>query len=148
MLNMDITALNNIIKRPMEKYILQQKMEYKVDDKSNILKDEVGNVIIKDEVGNNKITWKDIVELEGVIQLKQISQIDESGEESEIQYVGYFNPKKFTIDTNKLSNYRVQIIRDYETITLKIIEFNPNLFLLNNKHHYKMGFIEDKKYEY
>ena len=33
--------------------------------------------------------------------------------------------KKFTIDTNKLSNYRVQIIRDYETVTLKIIEFNP-----------------------
>lgn len=146
MLNMDITALNNIIKRPTEKYILQQKEEYKIDNTDNVLKDEVGNIITKDEIGNTKTNWKDIVELKGVIQLRQISQIDESGEESELKYVGYFNPKKFNIDTDKLANYRVKIIRDYEIIVLKITEFNPNLFLRNDKHHYKMGFVEDKKY--
>ena len=145
-LNMDITALNNIIKRPTEKYILQKKEEYQIDNTDNVLKDEVGNIITKDEIGNTKINWQDVVELKGVIQLKQKAQTDESGEESKIEYVGYFNPKKFNLDTNKLSDYRVKIIRNYETVILKITEFNPNLFLRNDKHHYKMGFTEDKKY--
>lgn len=143
---MDITALNKIIKRPTEKYILQKKVDYILDNTNNILKDEVGNIITKDEVGNIESEWKDLITLEGVIQLKQISNIDNSGEESAIQYVGYFNPKKFNIETDNLSSYRVKIIRDYEIVILKITEFNPNLFLRNDKHHYKMGFVEDKKY--
>ncbi len=127
-----------------DKYYLQKKIVYKKEHK--VIKDEVGNVIRKDEVGNITEEWEDVQQLHGTIQHRQDAIVDTQGEESKIRYHGYFTPE-FTLVNNELSNYRVKIVRNYETLYLKIIEYDPNNFLLGEQHHITLIMEEDRKYQ-
>lgn len=132
------------IERPTEKYYLQKLIRYQKH--YNQIKDEVGNVIRKDEVGNISEQWEDVQELHGVIQHRQDGNVDYQGEESDITYHGIFTPE-FQLITDKLSNYRVKFIRDYETLYLKIKEYDPNNYLFDKQHHITLIMEEDKKYQ-
>ena len=142
-----------IIKRPTEKYILQIRKIYEIDENTSVLKDEIGNIIEKDEIGNIKEEWVDVKELSGVIQHRQyekeknrVLSISESGIESTIRYFGYFDPN-FDLNTNELDDYRIKFIRDYEILYLKIIEYDANNYLRTKQHHIVLGMDEDRKYE-
>lgn len=127
-----------------DKYYLQKLVTYK--KQHNVIKDEIGNVIRKDEVGNISEEWEDIQQLHGTIQHRQDDDTDIQGRESEITYHGYFTPE-FKLNTNQLSNYRVKFVRDYETLYLSIIEYDPNNYLLGEQHHITLVMQEDKKYQ-
>ena len=120
---MSYYTLQKILKRPNEKYFLQKRITYKKEQK--VLKDEVGNIIRKDEVGNLSEKWEDIQELHGVIQHRQDEVINTQGRESTLTYHGLFTPD-FNLETDKLSNYRIKFIRDYETLYLFIKEYDAN----------------------
>lgn len=147
---MSFETLNKRFLKRTEKYFLQEKKKYIEDIEEQILKDEVGNIIKKDPVGNIKEDWVDLQELQGVIQHRQREDISEAGQESKLRYgrqgyIGYFNPT-FDLKTDKLANYRVKFVRDYETIYLRIMEYDPNNYLRGRQHHIVLGLIEDKKY--
>lgn len=147
---MSFETLNQQFLKRSEKYFLQEKKKYIEDTEESVLKDAVGNIIKKDPVGNIKEDWIDIQELQGVIQHRQREKTTEAGQESKTRYgrqgyTGYFNPT-FDLKTNKLSNYRIKFIRDYETIYLRIMEYDPNNYLRGKQHHIVLGLIEDKKY--
>ena len=132
------------LERPTEKYYLQKLITYNKDH--HTIKDEVGNIIRKDEVGNISEEWEDIQELSGVIQHRQDEEIDRQGRESTLTYHGIFTPT-FNLETDKLSNYRVKFVRDYETLYLFIKEYDPNNFLFDKRHHITLVMELDKKYE-
>lgn len=127
-----------------DKYYLQKLVKYK--KQHNVIKDEIGNIIRKDDVGNISEEWEDIQQLHGTIQHRQDDDTDFQGQESEITYHGYFTPE-FKLETNQLSNYRVKFVRDYETLYLSIIEYDPNNYLLGEQHHITLVMQEDKKYQ-
>ena len=120
---MSYYTLQHILKRPNEQYFLQKRIIYKKEHQQ--LKDEVGNIIRKDDVGNISETWEDVQELHGVIQHRQDENIDYQGRESNLTYHGIFTPD-FDLETDKLSNYRVKFVRDYETLYLFIKEYDAN----------------------
>lgn len=147
------TLSRRILRRPTEKYILQKKVRYEKDPFEKNMKDEVGNIIVKDEIGNVKETWQDLQELSGVIQHRQyekqrnrVLSITEAGEESTLRYYGYFDPT-FSLKTDALADYRVKFVQTYETIYLKIIEYDPNNYLRADHHHIVLGMERDRKYE-
>lgn len=148
---MSFETLARILHRPNEKYILQYKKQYTEEIyPQKILKDEVGNIITKDEVGNIREEWVNLKELTGVIQHRQREDISEAGQESKTRYgrqgyLGYFVPN-FELETDKLANYRVKFVRDYEIIYFRIMEYDPNNYLRHKHHHIVLGLIEDKKY--
>lgn len=127
-----------------DEYYLQELISYKKEH--NVIKDEIGNVIRKDEVGNIAEEWQDIQQLHGTIQHRQDDDTDVQGQESAITYHGYFTPE-FKLQTNQLSKYRVKFVRDYETLYLSIIEYDPNNYLLGEQHHITLVMQEDKKYQ-
>lgn len=131
------------LERPTEKYYLQKKVTYKPQYK--VIKDDVGNIIRKDDVGNISEEWEDVQELYGVIQHRQDENIDFQGRESTITYHGIFLPE-FKLETDKLSNYRVKFVRNYETLYLFIKEYDPNNYLFDKQHHITLIMDEDKKY--
>lgn len=131
------------LERPTEKYYLQKKITYKPQYK--VIKDDVGNIIRKDDVGNISEEWEDVQELYGVIQHRQDENIDFQGRESTITYHGIFLPD-FKLETDKLSNYRVKFVRNYETLYLFIKEYDPNNYLFDKQHHITLIMDEDKKY--
>lgn len=131
------------LERPTEKYYLQKKITYK--PQYRVIKDDVGNIIRKDDVGNISEEWEDVQELYGVIQHRQDENIDFQGRESTITYHGIFLPD-FKLETDKLSNYRVKFVRDYETLYLFIKEYDPNNYLFDKQHHITLIMDEDKKY--
>lgn len=98
----------------------------------------------KDEFGFAQTTYGDIQELTGVIQRDQNIEIAEKGTESEPRYTGYFIPD-FILETNKINEYRIRHERPHETLIMKIIEYNPNLFLEHTRDHIQMTLIVDKK---
>jgi len=132
------------LERPTEKYYLQKLIVNKKEHHQ--LKDEVGNVIRKDEVGNISEKWEDLQELHGVIQHRQDEDIGVQGRESTLTYHGIFTPE-FDLETDKLSNYRVKFVRDYETLYLFIKEYDPNNFLFEDQHHITLVMELDKKYQ-
>ncbi len=140
---MSYYTLQKILKRPNEQYFLQKRIVYQKEEK--FLKDEVGNVIRKDEVGNISEKWEDIQELHGVIQHRQDEVIDYQGRESNLTYHGLFTPD-FDLETDKLDNYRVKFIRDYETLYLFIKEYDANNYLRGNQNHITLIMDLDKKY--
>lgn len=140
---MSFYTLQKIIKRPNEKYFLQKRIVYKKEHKQ--LKDEVGNIIRKDEIGNLSEKWEDVQELHGVIQHRQDESIDYQGRESTLTYHGLFTPD-FDLETDKLSNYRVKFVRDYETLYLFIKEYDANNYLRDNQNHITLVMDLDKKY--
>ena len=131
------------LERPTEQYYLQKKITYKPQYK--VIKDDVGNIIRKDDVGNISEEWEDVQELYGVIQHRQDENIDFQGRESTITYHGIFLPD-FKLETDKLSNYRVKFVRNYETLYLFIKEYDPNNYLFDKQHHITLIMDEDKKY--
>lgn len=140
---MSFYTLQKIIRRPNEKYFLQKRIVYKKEHKQ--LKDEVGNIIRKDEIGNLSEKWEDVQELHGVIQHRQDESIDYQGRESSLTYHGLFTPD-FDLETDKLSNYRVKFVRDYETLYLFIKEYDANNYLRGNQNHITLVMDLDKKY--
>lgn len=132
------------LERPTEKYYLQKLIVNKKEHHQ--LKDEVGNIIKKDEVGNISERWEDLQELHGVIQHRQDENIDTQGRESSLTYHGIFTPE-FNLETDKLSNYRVKFVRNYETLYLFIKEYDPNNYLFDKQHHITLVMEEDKKYQ-
>ena len=155
--NMSFESLMRRIKRLDETYTLQKKKEAKVITRYEYVKDEVGNVIerevqeledgrVKDGVGNIPIEWEDIQILEGVIQHKQDEEIVTAGEQSDIYYSGFFE-STFKLETDALSDYRVKFERPYETIYLKILQYDPNNYLRYKQHHIELTLKEDRKYE-
>lgn len=141
--NMSYYTLQRVLKRPNEQYFLQKRIVYKKEHKQ--LKDEVGNIIRKDEIGNLSEEWEDVQELHGVIQHRQDESIDYQGRESTLTYHGLFTPD-FDLETDKLSNYRVKFVRDYETLYLFIKEYDANNYLRGNQNHITLVMDLDKKY--
>lgn len=116
---------------------------YRDDEKITLMELECSNE--EDELGFSKEEYVPIQELKGIIQAPQDLEIDLNGQESEPKYVGYFMPE-FDIKAEKLNNYRIKYERPYETMIMKIMEYNPNLFLRHNRHHVKLRLILEKKY--
>lgn len=140
---MSYNTLQRIIRRPKEKYYLLEAKTYQKGN--NIIKDEVGNIIRKDDIGNVLDEWVLVQELHGVIQHRQDDIVGLQGQESLLRYHGIFTPD-FTLDTNKLTNYRVKFVREHETLYLGIIEYDPNNFLRDKQSHITLIMDEDKKY--
>lgn len=140
------TLSSRILKRNDQHYYLQKKEQYTEEiEPQTVLKDEVGNIITKDAVGNVKEQWVELQELKGVVQHRQQEKITESGQESTLRYYGYFNPD-FSLNTNKLADYRVKFVIKNETLYLKIIEYDGNNYLRDKQHHIVLVMEEDKKY--
>ena len=99
----------------------------------------------QDEFGFAKETLVEVQEIHGVIQLFQNEEIDFKGEESNLDYTGYFLPE-FIIETDKLADYRIKYIRPHETQILKISSYNPNRFLRHTRDHIQLQLILEKKY--
>ena len=60
-------------------------------------------------------------------------------------FMGNFQ-SDFSLDTNKLANYRVKYISKNETLYLKIIEYDANNYLRERQHHIVLVMEEDRKY--
>lgn len=142
---MSFITLNRIINRPTEQYYLLEKYQYQTNSTQTVTKDEIGNIIKKDDVGNISNEWINTLELKGVIQHRQKNRISNAGEESKLRYYGYFEPT-FHLDNNKLDNYRVKFVREYETLYLRILHYDPNNYLRHKQHHIVLVMDEDKKY--
>jgi hypothetical protein len=107
---------------------------------------QMGHSHEKDEIGFPKKEFVPIQELHGIIQAPQNSDIGFKGEESNPRYIAYLMPE-FSIDMDKLADYRIKHIRPYETKVFKIMQYNPNLFLRHNRHHVKLVLRLEKKNE-
>ena len=86
-----------------------------------------------------------IVDLETTGLSAKTEKITESGQESTIKYYGYFQ-SDFSLNTNKLANYRVKYVSKNETLYLKIIEYDANNYLRERQHHIVLVMEEDRKY--
>ena len=127
-----MTRFRNILKRT-----------YRSDEKIILMK--LGISQDKDELGFAKEKYVPIQELDGIIQEPQDLDIDFKGQESNPGYIAYLMPN-FDLEAEDLNNYRIQYERPYETMLMKIIEYDPNLFLRHNRHHVQMTLILEKKY--
>lgn len=140
---MSYYTLQRLLKRPNEQYFLQKRVVYQKDNKR--LKDDVGNIIRKDDVGNITEEWEDIQELHGVIQHRQDDEADIQGRGSSLTYHGLFTPD-FELETDKLNNYRIKFVRDYETLYLFIKQYDANNYLRGRQSHITLVMDEDRKY--
>lgn len=140
---MSYYTLQRLLKRPNEQYFLQKRVVYQKDNKR--LKDDVGNIIRKDDVGNITEEWEDVQELHGVIQHRQDDEADIQGRESSLTYHGLFTPD-FELETDKLNNYRIKFVRDYETLYLFIKQYDANNYLRGRQSHITLVMDEDRKY--
>lgn len=126
------TRFKNIYKRtsrPDEKIILMKK----------------GVSENKNDLGFAREKYIPIQELQGVIQGDQDLDIDESGQESHPTYVAYLMPD-FNLEREDLNEFRIKYERPYETMIMKIMSYDPNLFLRHKRHHIQMFLILEKKY--
>ena len=140
------TLYSRVLKRKDHQYYLLKKEVYTEEiEPQRVLKDEVGNIIPKDKVGNIKEKWQEVQELKDGVQKKETEKITESGQESTIKYYGYFQ-SDFSLNTNKLANYRVKYVSKNETLYLKIIEYDANNYLRERQHHIVLVMEEDRKY--
>lgn len=124
----------------MMKDILQKT--HRADETITLLKRE--QYADKDEFGFARTDFVPVKTLTGIVQDKQTDDIDFKGEESNPLYSIYVLPE-FDIQAKDLESYRIQYKRPYETMIMKIIEYNPNLFLRHKRHHVKMKVILEKK---
>ena len=98
----------------------------------------------EDELGFSKKEYIDIQELRGVIQRPQDIEVLMKGVESNPRYVGYFIPD-FILQQNEIDDYRIRYERPFETMIMKIDEYNPNLFLRHKRDHIRLVLILEKK---
>lgn len=129
-----MTRFKNILKRTN-----------RADEKLILMK--LGLSQDKNELGFPVEKYIPIQELNGIIQSGQSLDIDFHGQEAQVSYVAYLMPE-FNLERENLNDYRIKYIRPYETMILKIMSYNPNLFLRHKRHHVKMGLILEKKYEF
>lgn len=127
-----MTRFRNILKRT-----------YRDDEKITLLK--LGISEKKDALGFAKEKYIPIQTLRGIIQGDQDLDIDESGQESHPGYIAYLMPD-FNLERENLNDFRIEYERPYETMILKIISYDPNLFLRHKRHHIKLILILEKKY--
>ena len=127
-----MTRFKNILKRTN-----------RADEKLILMK--LGLSQDKNELGFPVEKYIPIQELNGIIQSGQSLDIDFHGQEAQVSYVAYLMPE-FNLERENLNDYRIKYIRPYETMILKIMSYNPNLFLRHKRHHVKMGLILEKKY--
>lgn len=113
------------------------------DEKLTLMK--LGISQDKDELGFAKEKYIPIQELRGIIQEPQDLDIDFKGQESNPGYVAYLMPD-FDLEAENLNDYRIQYERPYETMLMKIIEYDPNLFLRHKRHHVQISLVLEKKY--
>lgn len=126
----------------MMKNILQRTK--RTDEKITLLKRE--EYAEKDEFGFARTDFVPVQTLTGIVQEKQVDDIDFKGEELNPLYSIYLLPN-FHIQIKSFEDYRIEYKRPYETMIMKIIEYNPNLFLRHKRHHIKMKVILEKKYD-
>lgn len=128
-----MTRFKNILKRtvrPDEKIILMKKgLSHK-----------------KNELGFAEEKYVPIQELHGVIQGDQDLDVDESGQESHPGYIAYLMPE-FNLEREDLNEFRIKYQRPYETMIMKIMSYDPNLFLRHKRHHITLVLLLEKKYE-
>ena len=127
-----MTRFKNILKRtrrPDEKLVLMKK----------------GISHEKDDLGFAKEKYIPIQELDGIIQGDQDLDIDDSGQESHPGYIAYLMPT-FNLERENLDDYRIKYIRPYETMIMKIMSYDPNLFLRHKRHHITLILLLEKKY--
>lgn len=151
-----MTRFRNILKRtnrPDEKLILLKNKRPSLNNqesKNSIKRDELGfpmeDLLDKNDLGFIIDDYKPIQKLHGIIQSGQSLDIDYHGQESQVSYIAYLLPE-FDLERENLNDYRIQYKRPYETMILKILSYNPNLFLRHKRHHVKIGLILEKKYE-
>lgn len=113
------------------------------DEKITLMK--LGHSHRKDELGYPIQEYIPIQELNGIIQAPQDLEIGFKGEESNPRYKGYFMPE-FELEQERLSDYRIKYERPYETMLMKIVEYNPNLFLRHKRHHIRLILKLEKKH--
>lgn len=99
----------------------------------------------KNELGFAKEKYVPIQELDGIIQEPQYLDIDFKGQESNPMYTAYLMPT-FNLEAENLNDYRIKYERPYETMLLKIVQYDPNLFLRHKRHHVEIHLILEKKY--
>lgn len=127
-------------------------MSFKIIYRKNRRKDESFFLMKKglsreeNELGFAKEKYLPIQEIRGIVQRSQTQEIGFKGEESNPHYTGYFLPD-FILETDEVADYRVKYIRPHETLLLKIVEYNPNLFLKGKRDHIQLRMILEKKYE-
>lgn len=126
------TRFKNILKRT-----------YRSDETITLLK--LGLSEKKDALGFAKEKYIPIKTLSGIIQEPQVLDIDFKGQESNPLYVAYLIPD-FDLEIDNLNDYRIKYERPYETIILKIVQYDPNLFLRHTRHHVEMHLLREKKY--
>lgn len=113
------------------------------------------NHVELDEFGFAKTTYddisidgKEVCEIKGIIQQPQVIDINEKGVESNPNYILYCFPT-IHLKIPEINEYRIKYVKPYETCILKIIEYNPNLFLggkhKSTHHHVKMKLLLEKK---
>lgn len=127
-----MTRFKNILKRT-----------YRCDEELTLMK--LGVSSKKDDLGFAKEKYIPIQKLHGIIQEPQHLDIDFKGQESNPAYVAYLMPE-FNLEAENLNNYRIQYKRPYETMILKIVQYDPNLFLRHKRHHVEIHLILEKKY--
>lgn len=127
-----MTRFKNILKRT-----------YRKDEKITLLKKGVSRQ--KNELGFAKEKYIPVQTLQGIIQEPQMLDIDLKGQESNPIYTAYLMPE-FDLETENLSDYRIKYERPYETMILKIVQYDPNLFLRHKRHHVEIHLVLEKKY--
>lgn len=118
------------------------KFTNRPDEKLFLMKKSVSGE--KNELGFAKQKYVAIQELRGIIQDPQKLDIDFKGQESNPFYTAYLMPD-FNLEAENLDDYRIKYERPHETMLLKIIEYDPNLFLRHKRHHVEMHLILEKK---
>lgn len=127
-----MTRFKNILRRT-----------YRDDETLTLMK--LGLSEEKDELGFAKEAYIPVQKLRGIIQEPQNLDIDFKGQESNPSYVAYLMPD-FDLEAEDLNDYRIQYERPYETMLLKIVQYDPNLFLRHKRHHVEIHLILEKKY--
>lgn len=127
-----MTRFKNILRRT-----------YRDDEKITLMK--LGLSEQKDELGFSKEKYIPIQELHGIIQGDQDLDIDDSGQESHPGYIAYLMPE-FNLERESLNDFRIKYERPYETMIMKIMSYDPNLFLRHKRHHITLILLLEKKY--
>ena len=127
-----MTRFKNILRRT-----------YRDDETLTLMK--LGLSEEKDELGFANEAYIPVQKLRGIIQEPQHLDIDFKGQESNPSYVAYLMPD-FDLEAEDLNNYRIQYERPYETMLLKIVQYDPNLFLRHKRHHVEIHLVLEKKY--
>lgn len=127
-----MTRFKNILKRT-----------YRRDEEIILLKKGISRK--KDDLGFAKEQYIPVQTLQGIIQEPQELDIDFKGQESNPIYTAYLMPD-FDLEAENLNDYRIKYKRPYETMLLKIVQYDPNLFLRHKRHHVEIHLILEKKY--